>query len=596
MVESFEPTPINPDNQASELEAQQQAQHMLQTQPIQNFPMQNFPMQNQAMAPLQNRPGHLLNVSQHLQLASQNNMPFNQNNLLAAQVHPALYAQTGPLLNNYQGVSNVFPPHLQPMQNNICPNPYNVAQKPMGYPPIPTGITGPMNLVPNFHQPHFTTQPMAANMNPNMSSNMSSNMNQNINVMAMNAAQMGLNASPDVGLPSPFTNDSTRPKAFESALDIVASTAQQSQDILNAQTNQDIGQKLDHLTQKLQGIQEQLKKHALLEASRVSVERATTKRKRDGSSSDSDDHDHSSDGRKKQPVKKRKTSNRNCGRKHGSDDGSVSERGYASGEESKRRPSKKKKTSAPSDDEDVEEEEEEQLSKINHKLNKKWEKMFKLLVKFAKREGHCNVYRYHEEENEKLGMWLCRQRIYHKQRGLDSKLALRLEQCGVVWSVSHAEKMMNLMYQYKMREGNCEVPRFHVEDGMKLGIWLQDQKQQRKRNNLSEERIYRLNKLGIIWDIHDDRWTKMYNLWLEYIRNTGHPNVPRSYSVNGHKLGMWLHTQRKFKKRGAMTDKRSDLLEKAGIVWDVLKECNTRAYTNGMYKDENGRTRRKRLY
>mmetsp|Transcript_21781 Transcript_21781/g.32961 ORF Transcript_21781/g.32961 Transcript_21781/m.32961 type:complete len:567 (-) Transcript_21781:71-1771(-) len=522
MVEALEPTPINPTILATH--------------------------QHQPLLTLQNHTNHLLNVSQQLQFASQNGMVFNQNNLLAAQVHPALYAQTGPLLNNFQDASMGY----QPNQNSICQNPFNVANKPMGYPSNLSGIPGATNLAlgvsaPKLHQAQFAAPSMNRNFNPMAIAE---------NAAAMNVAAKALDVSPDAGLPSIKPGIKGTKK-----MDLISSTDQQ---------NQDVRANLDRLTLKLQGIQEQLKKNGLIDSLRANnlAEEAALSIKR---------------------------KNQGGGLKEaGNVKGGIycsSDIDYSSSDECKPLPSKKRRISASSDDAD----EEEDATK-SYRSNKKWEKMFKLLVKFAKREGHCNVYRYHEEENEKLGMWLCRQRIYHKQRGLDSKLALRLEQCGVVWSVSHAEKMMNLMYQYKMREGNCEVPRFHVEDGMKLGIWLQDQKQQRKRNNLSEERIYRLNKLGIIWDIHDDRWTKMYNLWLEYIRNTGHPNVPRSYSVNGHKLGMWLHTQRKFKKRGAMTDKRSDLLEKAGIVWDVLKECNTRAYTNGMYKDENGRTRRKRLY
>lgn len=56
----------------------------------------------------------------------------------------------------------------------------------------------------------------------------------------------------------------------------------------------------------------------------------------------------------------------------------------------------------------------EKLRKIGLQLNpylEKWEKAYKLLLIFQKREGHCQVPRDFIESNYKLGKWVDRQRV-----------------------------------------------------------------------------------------------------------------------------------------------------------------------------------------
>ena len=57
--------------------------------------------------------------------------------------------------------------------------------------------------------------------------------------------------------------------------------------------------------------------------------------------------------------------------------------------------------------------------------------------------------------------------------------------------------MFALLAQYKEREGDCNVPNRHKEDGENLGIWLSRQKQLKKKGSLSVEREEKLVTLGV---------------------------------------------------------------------------------------------------
>ena len=69
---------------------------------------------------------------------------------------------------------------------------------------------------------------------------------------------------------------------------------------------------------------------------------------------------------------------------------------------------------------------------------------------------------------------------------------------GVVWSVQVQKWEHNFMLleRYRAREGHCNVPSRHVEEGKKLGRWTENQRQ--RTDNLDETRRKRLEELGVV--------------------------------------------------------------------------------------------------
>ena len=55
--------------------------------------------------------------------------------------------------------------------------------------------------------------------------------------------------------------------------------------------------------------------------------------------------------------------------------------------------------------------------------------------------------------------------------------------------------------EYYIQHGDLYVPpKYETEDGIKLGGWIRTQRSCKKNNDLSQERINMLEKIGMIWE------------------------------------------------------------------------------------------------
>jgi len=207
-------------------------------------------------------------------------------------------------------------------------------------------------------------------------------------------------------------------------------------------------------------------------------------------------------------------------------------------------------------------------------LAQQWEDMFALLAKYKEREGDCNVPANHQEDGENLGLWLSRQRAYKKKGTLGSDLEERLTSRGVVWDMlaQQWEDMFALLVQYKEREGDCNVPQAHKEDGIKLGSWLSRQRNDKKSGVLDSDLEERLTSLGVVWDVLAQQWEDMFSLLVQYKDREGDCNVPQGHKEDGIKLGSWLRNQRNTKKSGVLDSDLEERLTSLGVVWDVLAQ------------------------
>ena len=207
-------------------------------------------------------------------------------------------------------------------------------------------------------------------------------------------------------------------------------------------------------------------------------------------------------------------------------------------------------------------------------LADQWERTFALLEQFKDREGHCNVPQSYEEDGISLGAWLCTQRMAMKRGKLDESYQRRLEKLGVSWDVLADQWKQNfsLLEQFKEREGHCNVPAFHEEDGVKLGAWLVTQRTAMKQGKLDESYQGRLKELGVSFDPHRDQWERNFALLEQYQTREGDCNVSLAHEENGIMLGKWLSRQRTALKKGKLDESYQRRLEELGMIWDPLKD------------------------
>ena len=130
-----------------------------------------------------------------------------------------------------------------------------------------------------------------------------------------------------------------------------------------------------------------------------------------------------------------------------------------------------------------------------------------------------------------------------------------------------------LLEEYYKEHGNIDVPRSYEIKSVRVGMWLDSQRQAYKgegKSKITEEQIGLLEKLGMKWNVNVANWVEYYKLLEEYYIQYGNIDVPCSYEINGVKLGQWLITQRQAYRgigQWKITNEHIKLLNDLDIDW-----------------------------
>lgn len=150
----------------------------------------------------------------------------------------------------------------------------------------------------------------------------------------------------------------------------------------------------------------------------------------------------------------------------------------------------------------------------------------------------------------------------------------------------------DLMYgyaaQYFREHGNLRVPRrYRTPEGYALGNWLMTQRKVRagqQYGSLSEERIARLDAIGMAWeDRHTASWNRCYGALCLYRQRRGDLDVPADYvTEEGLRLGAFVCSLRTARSAGSrsgyLTRERIQQLDALGMIWNKLDYLWERNY------------------
>ena len=83
------------------------------------------------------------------------------------------------------------------------------------------------------------------------------------------------------------------------------------------------------------------------------------------------------------------------------------------------------------------------------------------------------------------------------------------------------------------------------------------------------------------------KWDESYELFVAYEKEFPYTPVVKSTEYHGFKLGIWVATQRRAKKKETLSPEKVKLLDEAGIIWDPLEEAWQQGYKSFIaYKKE----------
>ena len=128
------------------------------------------------------------------------------------------------------------------------------------------------------------------------------------------------------------------------------------------------------------------------------------------------------------------------------------------------------------------------------------------------------------------------------------------------------EEMFAALLACQQMYGDCVVP----NNMPALRLWCSRQRSAYKNNELSPERIQRLESIGFTWDALDAGWEQMFAALTAYKQAHGDCNVPASWDVNP-ELGQWCYVQRRTYRKNKISKDRVQRLEQLGFVWELLE-------------------------
>ena len=127
-----------------------------------------------------------------------------------------------------------------------------------------------------------------------------------------------------------------------------------------------------------------------------------------------------------------------------------------------------------------------------------------------------------------LGGWLVSQRQMYKKSKLSKEREELLEKIGMRFETRDNDEVWNQMYMlaesYFKEYGNLKIKQVfktlngidYDEKGYNLGIWINTQRREYKKDKLSKEKIELLDQIGMVWEIKA-RKDKKQELCNEYL-------------------------------------------------------------------------------
>lgn len=214
--------------------------------------------------------------------------------------------------------------------------------------------------------------------------------------------------------------------------------------------------------------------------------------------------------------------------------------------------------------------------KLRREMEARWEVLCQAAADAAVKEGTLELPRsYTIHSGVPVGKWLELQRqVQAGQRPgrLTVEQAAKLEKLGIRWNhrlEAAWEKGFASAQKYRTEHGDLLVPvRYRDKNDFALGEWIVYNRQRYLGGNLTQNRIERLEAIGMVWSTSNDLWEQNYAAATQYYLEHGDLEVPIKYETpSGFGLGVWLGAQRAAHKAGELPQEQVERLDALGMDW-----------------------------
>lgn len=166
-----------------------------------------------------------------------------------------------------------------------------------------------------------------------------------------------------------------------------------------------------------------------------------------------------------------------------------------------------------------------------------------------------------------LSSWISSQRNKYKNGKLKPYEIDKLNKVKFSFSINddRFDYMFNLLCEFlKDNNWNMDVPKNMIYKGEKIGVFVSYLRYQKKKGNLSEDKIKKMDLIKFCWNKYDAEWNRCLRFIVDF-RNEHCRNIQKSDKTLSRYYN-WLILQKRLVKNGEIS---SDRLEKL-IAYNIL--------------------------
>lgn len=191
------------------------------------------------------------------------------------------------------------------------------------------------------------------------------------------------------------------------------------------------------------------------------------------------------------------------------------------------------------------------------------------LIKFQKKTGEPHPGP--KDSEVKLYHWCKNQRRFYKTRKLAQHRIDLLNKIDFNWVNSNStfDQRVKELLEFEKEYGTLHVSQVAFPKGSpnhKLSRWVNEMRRLYNENRLAIDRINKLNKIGFIWNMEDERFSQNLKKLKRFYKQHGHWDVPQAGRTK--KLGEWVAQVRC---RGLAKPHYVKALNESGFVWEGKK-------------------------
>ena len=182
-------------------------------------------------------------------------------------------------------------------------------------------------------------------------------------------------------------------------------------------------------------------------------------------------------------------------------------------------------------------------------------------------------------EGHNIGLWQNTQKHRFKIGKLSNDRINKLKKIDFIF-----EKVLDVKWdncfeaskKFYQLNGYANCKFHYVVDGITLGRWQARQRENYRKNRLTQEQIDKLKSIEFVFEgnyyklrQNESTWNKYYESSKSFLNEYGNANCKNRTIYQGLKLGLWQNSQRAYYNSGKLSKERVDKLEKIGFLWSL---------------------------